>query len=272
MRYLVVFAAMLLACVPADAQVKRKRILAIGEVQGWQHDSVSHALATIERMGRESGLWDTYIRTDTQQVTKKNLNQPRNLNIKTLKDFDAVLFYTTGELKMEASQKADLLSFIRDEGKAFIGIHSASDTFYEWPEYGEMIGGYFDEHPWGTFDAPLIIEDPSFPGMSHLPKEFVYKDEIYQHKGYSRDRVRVLIRLDPAKLDMTNKRVHRKDGDFAVAWARQYGKGRVYYNNLGHREETWDDPRMRTMFLEGIKWALGMTQADATPRALNTGK
>ena len=74
-----------------------------------------------------------------------------------------MLFYTGGTLEMDDQKKADFLSFIHDDGKGFIGIHSATITFTDWPEYGEMIGGYFDEHPWGTFDAPIIVEDPGFP-------------------------------------------------------------------------------------------------------------
>ena len=74
------------------------------------------------------------------------------------------MFFTDGTLDMDDSQKADLLSFIRDDGKGFIGIHSATITFVSWPEYGKMIGGYFDGHPWGTFDAPLVVEDAGFPG------------------------------------------------------------------------------------------------------------
>jgi len=255
---------LILCClaVSLQAQPKKKKILAIGEVAGYQHDSVSHGLATIERLGRETGLWDTYIRTDSQLVTKKNLEG----NAHNLDYFDAVIFYTTGELKMDDQQKADLLSFVKEDGKGFIGIHSATDTFYNWPEYGEMIGGYFDEHPWGTFNAPVIVEDREFPGMDHFPEEFVILDEIYQHKNYSRDNVRVLMSLDASKLDMANPRVHRTDGDFAVTWVKNHGKGRVYYSNLGHREETYDRPDIQNMLVEGVKWTLGMTQADATPR------
>jgi type 1 glutamine amidotransferase len=247
-----------------EGQPVRKKILAIGEVQGFQHDSVSHGLATLERLGRETELWDTYIRTDCQLITKKKLEG----NAKNLDYFDAVVFYTTGELKMDDQQKADLLSFVKDDGKGFIGIHSATDTFYQWPEYGEMIGGYFDEHPWGTFNAPVIVEDQDFPGMQQFPPEFVILDEIYQYKNYSRDKVRVLMRLDASKLDLTNPKVHRTDNDFAVGWVKNYGNGRVYYSNLGHREETYDRPDIQKMFNEGIKWALKLADADATPRPL----
>src|SRR4029077_793898 len=138
----------------------KKRLLAIGEEKGYRHEAVSHALATIERLGRESGLWDTTIRTDTEALTKKKLEY----NAKNLNDFDAVLFYTGGTLEMDDEKKADFLSFVRDDGKGSIGVHSATITFTGWPEYGDMIGGYYDEHPWGTFDAPILVEHPGFPG------------------------------------------------------------------------------------------------------------
>lgn len=131
-----------------------------------------------------------------------------------------------------------------------------------------MIGGYFDDHPWTIFQAPIIVEDPNFPAMKGFPRSFTAVDEIYQVKNFSRDRVRVLARLDAGKLDLNNPRVHRQDKDFPVAWARSYGKGRVFYSTFGHTLESWDDPRMQKMWLEAIKWAMGMTSADVTPRPL----
>jgi type 1 glutamine amidotransferase len=265
------FAAAVVVCIAwpvlsgfgATEQPVRKHLLAIGEEKGYRHQAISHALATIERLGRESGLWDTTIRTDTEALTKKKLEY----NAKNLNDFDAVLFYTGGTLEMDASQKADFLSFIHDDGKGFVGVHSATITFTDWPEYGEMIGGYFDEHPWMTFDAPIVVEDPAFPGMQQWPHEFTLRDEIYQIKNFSRSTCRVLMRLDAGKLDLNNKRVHRSDRDFAVTWAKMYGKGRVYYSTLGHVEENWDKPEFQKMYTEAIKWAMGIVNADVTPRA-----
>ena len=246
------------------ADAPRKHLLVIAEEKGYRHEAVSHAVGTIERLGRESGLWTTTIRTDTEALTKQKLEY----NAKNLKDFDAVLFYTGGELEMNAEQKTALLSFVHDDGKGFVGVHSATITFTSWPEYGEMIGGYFDEHPWGTFDAPIVVEDPNFPGMQQWPKSFVLRDEIYQMKDYSRDKVRVLMRLDASKLDLQNPRVHRKDADFAVTWAKMYGKGRVYYSTLGHVEQNWDDPRIQKMYVEAIKWAMSLVNADVLSRPL----
>lgn len=242
----------------------KKHLLVLGEEKGYRHEAVSHAMSVIEQMGKETGLWDTTLRTDTEVLTKKKLE----FNAKNLNSFDAVLFYTGGDLEMDDQQRADLLSFVRDDGKGFIGVHSAAITWAKWPEFVDMLGGTFDEHPWGTFNAPIVVEDPNFPGMQQWPHEFVYRDEIYQMKGYDRSKIRVLMRLDPCKLDLKNTKVHRQDLDFAVTWARNYGKGRIYYSTLGHPEENWDDPRLRQMYLEAIKWAMGLESADITSRPL----
>jgi uncharacterized protein len=242
---------------PHSDTIHRKHVLVIGETKGWEHDSISAAMDAIYTMGKNSGLWDTEMRTDTRLLTKKDLP----VNAKNLNYFDAVVFAsTTGELSMDPGQKQDFLSFIRDDGKGFVGIHAALDTNYTWPEYGEMIGGYFDQHPWMTFMAPIINEDPSFPAVRHFPKEFVKYDEIYQPKDWSRDKVNVLLSLDASRLDYANNpRIHRQDHDFAVAWSKMYGKGCVFYSTLGHTQESWDDPDIRTMYFEAIKWALRLT-------------
>jgi hypothetical protein len=262
-------ALLLLAALAASAQSpqppRKRRVLAVGDTstRTYQHASISHALATIERLGRESGLYETVIRTDTQLLTKKRL-----AGTHTLDDFDAIFFYSIGEPAMTTDQKADLLSFIREDGKGFVGTHTANNDFFDWPEYTDLIGGRFDDHPWELFDAPVIVEDPSFPAMKAFPPHFSINDEIYQMKDYSRDRVRVLARLDANRLDLGNKRVHRTDRDFAVAWARSYGKGRVFYSTFGHRPEVWDRQDIQTMYLEALKWAMGITGADVTPRPL----
>ncbi len=243
---------------PHTKTIHLKHVLVIGETKGFEHDSITDAMVAVAEMGRQSGLWDTEIRTDTELLTKKDLGR----NAKNLNYFDALVFAsTTGELDMDDSQKKDMMSFIHDDGKGFVGIHAALDTNYTWPEYGEMIGGWFDQHPWFTFEAPIINEDPSFPAVRHFPHEFVKYDEIYQPKDWSRDKVNVLLSLDPTKLNYANNpRIHRTDHDFAVAWSKMYGNGRVFYSTLGHTEESWQDPDIRKMYFEAIKWVLGMTE------------
>jgi type 1 glutamine amidotransferase len=243
----------------------KRNLLVIGQSKGYQHDGISGAMAMLYDLGRKSGLWNTSLRTDCTAITRK----PLKWEAKNLEAYDAVVFYTDGDLDMDDAQKADLLSFVRDEGKGFIGIHSAAITFTSWPEYGEMLGGYYDEHPWGEFDAPLLVEDPKFPGLQQFPRAFTLRDEIYQIKDFSRDTVRVLLRLDASKLDLTRKGVHRADQDFAVVWARNYGKGRVLYNGLGHGTAVWDRPDIQQMWLEMVQWAMGMIPGDATPRPLS---
>ena len=135
----------------ADPYPGKKKLLTIGDVHtGYQHDSVSHALATIERLGRDTGLFVTYIRTDTQLITKGEIYGTgkyaalpagtRRVNAKNLDYFDAIFFLGLGEEDLSPQQKSDLLSFVHDDGKGFTGAHSAIDAFYNWPEYGEMIG------------------------------------------------------------------------------------------------------------------------------------
>jgi type 1 glutamine amidotransferase len=241
----------------------KKRILAIGQTLGYQHDSVTRGLAMMWQLGRDTGLWDTYIKTDTQLITKKKLEG----NAKNLDYFDAVYLFTTGELPMDDSQKADLLSFVKEDGKGIIGGHTAIDTFYKWPEYGEMMGAYFDNHPWGTFDAPVIVEDRSSPITSYFQPAFMIHDEIYQPSSiFSREKLHVLMRLDETKLDLKHKGVKRTDNDFAVAWVKDYGKGRVFYTTLGHTLEAYERTDVQKMYLEATKWALRLTDTDTSPK------
>ena len=202
------------------------RVLVVGQTKGFEHDSVPDAMATIWKMGHETRLYDATLRTDTELITK---TEQRGRNMKTLNYFDALIFTsTTGELDLSDDQKRDMLSFVHDDGKGFVGVHAALDTNYKWPQYGEMIGGYFNEHPWMTFLAPIVNEDPTFPAVRHFPKAFSKYDEIYQPKDWSREKVNVLLSLDASELNLNNPRVHRTDRDFAVAWAKMYGKGRVF--------------------------------------------
>ena len=221
----VVAMAMLAASLPAqNVKPRAKRILAIGQANGFQHGAVSTGMATMWKLGRETGLWDTYIRTGTQLITKKKLGG----NAKKLDYFDAVFFYTSGELTLDESQKSDLLAFVMQDGKGFIASHSAIDTLYKWPEYGDMVGGYFDLHPWNQFQASVIVEDRGHPAARHFPPRFTILDEIYQVKAFSRANLRVLMRLDPDQTDLPNENVHRADKDFAVAWSANMARAACF--------------------------------------------
>ena len=250
---------------------QRKAVLAWADTRNGiaQHDSVSHALAVIERLGYESGMYDTYIRTDSSVISK----HPTMTDGKpasggpSLSNVDAIFFLGNREIQLDPQQRADLLSFVKDDGKGFVAGHTASTAFESWPEFGEMLGARYDGHPWNTAYGSVINEDPAFPATRHLPPVFNITEEFYQAQAYSRDKIRVLLRLDVSKMP-ANPDVHRTDGDFPLAWARMYGKGRVFYSAFGHAAATWDNPDVYRMYFEAIKWSLGLTDADVTPRPL----
>ena len=255
----------------APAARQRKALLAWADTRNGiaQHDSVSHALAVIERLGYESGLYDTYIRTDSHIISKRPLmtdGKPASGG-PSLANVDAIFFLGHREIQLDPQQKADLLSFVKDDGKGFVAGHTASTAFESWPEFGEMLGARYDGHPWNTVYGSVINEDPAFPATRHLPPVFNFTEEFYQAQAYSRDRIRVLLRLDVSKMP-PNPELHRTDGDFTLAWAKMYGKGRVFYSAFGHAAPTWDNPDVYRMYFEAIKWSLGLTDADVTPRPL----
>ena len=136
-------------------------------------------------------------------------------------------------------------------------------AFESWPEFGELLGGRYDEHLWGSAAGTIINEDPSFPATKHFPATFPFVDEFYQAKDAPRDKIRVLLRLDVSKMPANQNLRNR---DYPLVWAKMYGKGRVFYSSLGHASETWDRRDVRQMYFEAIKWALGMTEGDATPQ------
>ena len=243
-----------------------RHVLAWADVRnGYQHDSITHALSVIERLGWESGLYDTIVRTDSQPITKQQILFKTGTGIATgeqflarnLNYFDAIFFFGVREIDLTPQQRADLLSFVRDDGKGFVATHAGATAFFSWPEFGEMLGARFDEHPWGITDAAVVVEDRASPIVAHLPPSFVVNDEHYQLKEFSRDKIHVLARLDASKLNLKAPLVHRTDADFPAAYTKAYGKGRVFYSTLGHSRESWDLPWMQKMYFEALKWAIG---------------
>lgn len=251
----------------------KKKVLAIADVStAYQHDSVSHALATIERLGRESGDYMTIIRTDTQLVTKGAVLHDGSpvLNAKNLDYFDAIFFFGAGPGTLSQQQMDDLLSFVRDDGKGFVAAHTGDNAYQQYPEYREMIGGLWD-HPWTKaenleIELPVVIEDAGHPIMQSLPSQFSVFDEAAVHQApYSRDNVRVLASLDLPSVDPALGRDPANDRDVPIAWVKEYGQGRVFYSTLGHSDQSWDNPQVQQLFLDALRWALGLTQGDATP-------
>ena len=265
----------------------RKHILFLGGNRYYAHDAVSKAMYTMAKLGEESGLFDVMFRTDFKLVTKSKI--PQYINAKNLNYFDAVMFFTQGDFPLSEDQRADLLSFVREDGKGILVAHSGTDhNRWEFsgdgnmaiknqggcPEFTEMIGGVFVNHPW-LQPVRINVEDRGFPATEHFPAVVEIEEEIYQVVRFSREKVRVLMTLDVDSVDLENPPlgpVVREDLDFALAWARTWGEGRVFVSPLGHIFGTWDRPDIQKMWLEAARWVLGLTDGDATPRPRPGGR
>ncbi|MBV9265593.1 MAG: ThuA domain-containing protein, partial [Acidobacteriaceae bacterium] len=185
----------------------------------------------------------------------------------SLENVDAIFFLGHREIELDADEKADLMAFVHDEGKGFVAAHTALTAFESWPEFGELLGGRFAGHPWGNVEGPVINEEPNFPATKHFPQIFTIKDEFYLPKEFSRDKIDVLLRLDARKLEASQSPVE-SSADVPLAWAKMYGKGRVFYSSFAHDASTWDNPAIQKMYLEAIKWALGLTDAQVERHAV----
>jgi uncharacterized protein len=248
----------------------RKVVLAWADTRNGQaqHESVSHALAVIERLGYDSGAYDTFIRTDSHIISKsplKTTGDPASGG-PNLNNVDAIFFMGHREVPLDEKQKADLLSFVRDDGKGFVAAHVGLTALESWPEFGELLGARFDGHPVNG-PGTIINEDPAFPATRHLPARFDFTDEFYQPRAYSRAALHVLLRLDLANV-APSPGLRRDDRDYPLAWAKTYGKGRVFYGSFAHASRTWDIRDVQLMYLEALKWALGMTNAELKPHPM----
>jgi uncharacterized protein len=227
-----------------QAQPASKKVLYLTYSAGFRHDVIPLSMQLLPQIGKKNGF---------DVVATKDL---AFLSAVSLPAYDAVVFYTTGELPISDADKANLLTWMRS-GKGFVGIHSATDTFYKWPEYGELIGGYFDGHPWHQ-EVRVKVEDPKHPATRGLPAVWTLKDEIYQYRNWDRSKRHVLLSLDTSSVDLKKEGVKRSDGDFALAWTSTYGKGRVFYSALGHRDDLWQTPEYQEFIAGGIRWTLGL--------------
>jgi hypothetical protein len=160
-----------------------------------------------------------------------------------------VLFFalTSGELELTPDQRAAVLDFV-NRGGGFMGAHSATDTLYSWPDYGRLIGAYFQDHPW-TQQGVVIVEDTTHPAAAGLGDRFSLVEEFYTFRENPRPRVQVLLRLDAPSVGAV--------GDYPLAWVQSFGAGRVYYNALGHFSETWNDQRFQRQLAAAIRWVAG---------------
>ena len=268
---------------PTSAQAtvaKPKKLLFLTHAALYKHTSLGPAEKAVTELGKAGGFEVTTVegyKQDPKQLDFSFLT-PEYLN-----QFDGVMMMTNGNLPMTDAQKKALLDFVKG-GKAFIGAHCASLTFYNYPEFGEMLGGYFNRNlPQGTI-AVLKVEDAKHPATKMLGTSWPIVDEFYLFgtapwdaskpddnidvlfknripMGFSRDRVHVLLSLDTDHMDMSKQPNLKRGGDYPQAWTREYGKGRTFYTSLGHRDDIWsNDPVFRAHIAGGIRWALGLEQ------------
>ncbi len=271
------------------------RLLVVTVTKGFRHGSIETAEPVLEKLGREKGLFHVdFLRmppnrppqprrprrgknvTDEkwaqiesqfkeQQKVFQKADQPWQqvlqqkfavaFSPESLAQFDGVVFVsTTGELPIP-----DLGAFLKwiQDGHAFIGIHAASDTLKSSDAYVEMIGGHFAGHPWtAKGEHGFVNHDPTHSVVKMFPERFRWKDEIYQYgPRYKPENVRVLLSIDMAASTPKNP------WHVPVSWVRDYGRGRVFYTNLGHNDETWSDDAFQKHLTEGTAWALGRFDA-----------
>jgi type 1 glutamine amidotransferase len=235
--------AILLIVPPAHAAGPPDRVLYLTLSAGYHHDVLPLSRDIVIQLGERSGVFAVSATEDVSVFTPENLRR-----------YAAVMFYTTGELPMSDAQKAALLEFVR-AGRGFVGIHSATDTFYLWPDYLDLIGGYFNQHPWHQ-RVTIEVADRSSKLVAFLGTSFTMDDEIYQIGDFDYRRSHVLLRLDPASVDLGAEGVQRRFYGWPLAWTRAYGKGRVFYSALGHEEAVWRDPRYQELLLNGLLWTM----------------
>lgn len=245
---------------------KKHSVLVFSRTTGFRHSSIPTGVECMKQMGEKTGLF---------AVTHSE--DPAAFEADSLKKYDAVIFMnTTGEpLKSDEAgaedrRKKALLDFVKS-GKGLIGMHAATDTYKDWKEYTEMMGGAFESHPWGSGDTVKVrLVDAKHPVNAGFGGEaFTIKDEIYKFRPEtaSPEGRRMLLALDP---DGTNMGKDSKDGKpardfYPIAWVSKFGEGRTFYCSLGHNEHVYATPAVLQHYLAGIQYALGELAADATP-------
>jgi type 1 glutamine amidotransferase len=210
------------------------RVLMLTATAGFRHDSIATARQVMSSLAASTGEFTIAATEDIAMLSASSLAA-----------FDVVFFAnTSGELPLAADQKAALIDFV-SRGNGFVGTHSATDTLYDWPDYGRLVGAYFKEHPW-TQTGTLVVEDQSHPATRGLTDRFATTEEFYTFRENPRPRVQVLLRLDAASVGST--------GDYPLAWAQSFGSGRSYYNALGHFDTTWTDARFQQQLRGALRW------------------
>jgi type 1 glutamine amidotransferase len=228
--------ALLLAIAAVPAAAAQKRVLVVSEARGFVHESIPQVVAFFERQGRRSSRYEVAHLGGAARLTPARLRRAH-----------AVVFATTtGELPLP--DRAALLRFVRSGG-AFIGVHSASDTFHGWPGYFRLLGAEFARHG-RQQEGRVVVSARPHRVTRGLPRSFPLFEEFYEFRARPLPGSRVLVRLDPTSID------DEGGPDLPLAWTRRYGRGRVFYDALGHFDATWRHPLHSRLVRSGLTWAL----------------
>ncbi len=260
---------------PLAKPEKPRQLLVFSRTRGFRHSSIPVGHEMVRRLGEKTGAF-----------TATATEDPSYFEPDKLKEFDAVLMLNTTEAVFNEDHaqwkdnparddliKADnaradrltksLLNFV-ENGGGLAGIHAATDTLKNEPRYFNLIGGSFDEHPWGSGDTVTVkvrdIDHPLNAPFKEGGPTFDIKDEIYQLTNYDASTRHNLLGLyigDGSKTDMKKRGIKRTDGDFAISWLRTQGQGRVFYCSLGHNEQIYWNPLIVKHYLGGLQFALG---------------
>lgn len=243
-----------------DQKVPAKKVLFYSQSCGFRHGPVTRPLdggmayaeKALKKFLPKAG-YEVFVSQDPHDLD----------NPDKYKQYDAIIFYTSGNPPIH---RDGFLKWLK-EGGAFVGVHSATDTFrgdiknegvivtYGWPEFIDIIGGAFVTHGPGGRTVTMKIEDPDHPAVKMLPQGWQFADEFYHHNRFSRDNVHVLMSVDKEKTNLAEQKM-APDGDYPMAWTNTYGQGRMFYTALGHFERVWDDPQFQQHLLGGLAWAL----------------
>jgi cytochrome c len=240
------------ACAAADAG-EPLRVLVYTRTGGFRHASIADAQEFFRTLPEREGIAATLS------------EDPATFNDEALAAFDVVAFVnTTGEI-LDDAQQAALERFVRS-GHGWVGVHSAADTEYQWNWYGKLVGAYFVSHPILPVEVEVTTEDAAHASTDHLPAKFLFTDEIYNFDRNPRFDNAILLTIDEAGFIYPNiPDTPTMGADHPVAWYKEYDGGRSFYTNLGHRPESWSDPRFTEHLLDGIRWAAGPPTWSAIP-------
>ncbi|MET3980104.1 type 1 glutamine amidotransferase [Mucilaginibacter sp. UYP25] len=215
----------------------KPKVLIFCKTAGFHHESIAVGIPAIIKLGRENNF-DVDTTTNSAKFTAVNLKQ-----------YAAVIFLSTTGDVLNNEQQTAFEQYIRS-GKGFVGIHAATDTEYDWPWYGNLVGAYFKSHPAKQQEAKLNVVDRGFPATNHLPATWRRLDEWYNYKWMAPD-LQVLI-----KIDEKSYQGGENGSNHPMAWYHNYDSGRAFYTALGHTDASYADPLYLKHILGGIKYAI----------------